>query len=732
MKQSGFELLAPAGSFDILKAVIAAGADAVYVGGDRFGARAYANNFSQEELLLAIDYAHLHNVKLYLTVNTLLKNKELEEELLSYLLPFYQRGLDAVLVQDFGVLSYIHKNFPDLPIHTSTQMTVTGVSGVRFLQKYGVTRVVMAREVSLAEMRWIREETGIELEAFVHGALCYSYSGQCLFSSLLGGRSGNRGRCAQPCRLPYEAYDVHGNMKKRESYLLSLKDLCGISDLPQLLESGIYSLKLEGRMKQLEYAAGVVSIYRKNIDLFLDGGKKDFSVSKEDLEQLLALGNRCGFTSSYYRKQNDKQMVCFEKPGFTHEDSGLYEKIRQKYTAQNPIPIEGEALFACNRNAKLSIGLKGESHKNRVSVTGPLVEAAQKAPLQKDDVKKRIMKTGNSEFAFENCEVLCEDGIFVPNGAINQLKRDALNLLREQLLSPFWRKQPQGQETICRKDDLTPEKTTFFSAEISTREQLHAVLDCKWITAVYVDTEMFEKTFFCREFSEVARKINQKKKSCYLSLPRIFRKRSYDFFDSVIEFLTEADFEGFLVSSYDALGWVKEKFPWKKIRINHNLYTYNNSSVEEFHHNGIELDRVPLELNKKEISARNNTRSEMLLYGYYPLMLSAQCVYANSGKCEGKPAVTYLQDRMNKRFPVRNHCFSCYNVVYNSLPTILFSEFQHLKDFGLRYFSLSFTVESEKQTKDILSLLEEIMDGKKLSELMQNTYTYGHYKRGVE
>ena len=202
MRNKDFELLAPAGNLEILKGVIESGADAVYVGGSMFGARAYANNFTEEELLEAIDFAHLRGVKVYLTVNTLIKNSEFSK-LYDYLLVYYKRGLDAVIVQDLGVVKAIHEYFPSMEIHTSTQMTVTGADGVRFLSQFGVTRVVMAREVSLAEMKRIHEETGMELEAFVHGALCYSYSGQCLFSSILGGRSGNRGRCAQPCRLPY-------------------------------------------------------------------------------------------------------------------------------------------------------------------------------------------------------------------------------------------------------------------------------------------------------------------------------------------------------------------------------------------------------------------------------------------------------------------------------------------------------------------------------------------------
>lgn len=307
MRNRDFELLAPAGNINIFKAVIEAGADAVYVGGSMFGARAYANNFDEEELLYAIDYAHLKGVKVYLTVNTLLKNDEIEK-LYDYLLPFYERGLDAVLVQDLGALKLIHDRFPDLAIHTSTQMTVTGIDSVRFLKQFGVQRVVMAREVSLAEMKEIHEKCGMEIEAFVHGALCYSYSGQCLFSSMLGGRSGNRGRCAQPCRLPY----CVGN--KKDTYILSLKDMCGIKDLQKLKESGVYSLKIEGRMKQAGYASGVVAYYRRYIDSMKE-------VSDKDYKNIAGLGNRCGFTDKYYFEHNGTDMVTFEKPNFVSDAS---------------------------------------------------------------------------------------------------------------------------------------------------------------------------------------------------------------------------------------------------------------------------------------------------------------------------------------------------------------------------------------------------------------------------
>ena len=272
-RYQNIELLAPAGSMETFRAVINAGADAVYLGGGRFGARAYADNFTEEELLSAIDYAHIHGRKVYLTVNTLFKERELTEDLYSYLLPYYKQGLDAVIIQDMGAFQMVREAFPGLSIHTSTQMTVTNRYGAAMMKEMGADRVVTAREMSLTEIRDIRDHVDIEIESFVHGALCYCYSGQCLLSSMLGGRSGNRGRCAQPCRLSYEVFDekkhpVKTGKKERDIYILSPKDLCTVSMIPDLIENGVDSFKIEGRMKKAEYAAGVVSVYRKYIDRY--------------------------------------------------------------------------------------------------------------------------------------------------------------------------------------------------------------------------------------------------------------------------------------------------------------------------------------------------------------------------------------------------------------------------------------------------------------------------------
>ena len=316
------EILAPAGSMECLKAAIAAGADAVYTGGALFGARAYAHNLTEEELLEAIDYVHLHGRRLYLTVNTLIKDREMEKQMYDYLLPYYRQGLDAVIVQDIGLFRFIRKHFPDLPIHASTQMTLTGVDGAKFLEREGAQRIVTSRELSMAEVKKIADETELEIESFVHGALCYCYSGQCLFSSFIGGRSGNRGQCAQPCRLLYRTPEA-----KRPQYLLSLKDICTLELIPEMIESGIYSFKIEGRMKKPEYAAAVAFQYRKYTDLYLKYyeecpaeedpaayAMKKYRVREEDRQMLLDLYNRGGFHTGYYHTQNGREMISLNRP----------------------------------------------------------------------------------------------------------------------------------------------------------------------------------------------------------------------------------------------------------------------------------------------------------------------------------------------------------------------------------------------------------------------------------
>lgn len=321
------EILAPAGSYESMRAAMNAGCDAVYMGGSRFGARAYANNPDECGLLRAIEEAHLRNKRLYLTVNTMIKEEERKSLLYDYLEKYYLAGLDAVIVQDVGVMTFIHRHFPKLPIHASTQTTIMMAEGADLLKDVGVTRLVAARELSFREIKNISDKTNMEIEAFVHGALCYCYSGQCLMSSMIGGRSGNRGRCAQPCRMPYRFFSEGRQISaKDEAYLLSPKDINTVALIPDLIEAGVSSFKIEGRMKSPEYAAYVTSIYRKYLDLYLTEGKETFldhldrDDYKKDMLNLMDLYNRGGFSQGYGKTHNGKAMMSVSRPNH----SGVY------------------------------------------------------------------------------------------------------------------------------------------------------------------------------------------------------------------------------------------------------------------------------------------------------------------------------------------------------------------------------------------------------------------------
>lgn len=734
--EQGFELLAPAGSFEIFKAVIAAGADAVYVGGDMFGARAYANNFTSEELLCAIDYAHLHGVKVYLTVNTLLKNVELEHKLYDYLLPFYERGLDAVLVQDMGVLSYIRNVFPNLPIHTSTQMTVTGTDGVKLLQQMGVERVVMARELSLNEMKRIHDETGMELEAFVHGALCYCYSGQCLLSSMLGGRSGNRGRCAQPCRLSYSVLDQNRKPYQKESYVLSLKDMCGISDLNQLWEAGVYSLKIEGRMKQAAYAAGVVSYYRKYIDLFLaDKKHNSVTVGKEDMQAVSDLGNRCGFTDAYYTRQNGADMVTFRKPSYAKTNDSLQNKVLESYVLQEKkIPLKGELNLSVGQPAVYRVSCPN----GFAEVRGMEVMPAQQKPLVREEVSARMEKTKDTPFVMDSITITMDDNVFLPVKALNTLRREAIGQLQEQMLASYRRTGVKKDvsflsATSVKNGDRREEKPTY-SCLIENRSLLKVVLNKDWMKRVYIDLLAYRLNSFPDELKEDIAGIHGAGQEVYIALPRIFRARVSDWMRQHEDDLAQLPIDGVLVRNYEELFYVRKHWNNLPIVIDHNLYTYNDRASEAFTRFGVCKNTVPLELNRKEIKHRDNAGSAMVVYGYYPLMTTAPCVHANTAGCDKEPGLCFLKDRYRAEFPVKNYCDACYNVVFNSLPVMLFANMDDMRKAGIEEFRVDFTVESETETAQVLNLMEKFITGRLSSypPEWENHYTNGHYKRGVE
>lgn len=445
------ELLAPAGSFESLVAAVNAGADAVYIGGTRFGARAFAQNPQEDKFIEGLRYAHRYGARVYMTVNTLFKPREIDE-LIDYLKPYYEAGIDAVLVQDFGALSLIRQHFPDMEIHASTQMTVANSYSACMLKELGVTRVVPARELSLAEVKKIKDESGLEVETFVHGALCYSYSGQCLMSSLIGGRSGNRGRCAQPCRLSYSIEDCRAasNQTERNSQdahsrdmrsfgceldLLSLKDLCSISLLPALAKAGIDSFKIEGRMKSPRYTAGVTAIWRKYIDLYESG--KEYTVDPKDMQMLSDLYNRGEFTDGYYYKHNGPEMMAWGERNERADAESLYAYLDEKYVnVVKKIPVTGEAIVRHDRIVQFSARAAG--HK-AVAVTGAKPDVALKRALTEDDIRKQLMKTGGTPYEFTEIKIDTDGESFMPVSILNEVRRKLTDALEEVIQNEYSR-----------------------------------------------------------------------------------------------------------------------------------------------------------------------------------------------------------------------------------------------------------------------------------------------------
>lgn len=733
------ELLSPAGAYPILKAVIGAGADAVYVGGPAFGARAYADNFSKEELLESIDYAHIHNRKVYLTVNTLLKEREMEEQLFDYLLPYYEQGLDAVIVQDFGVLTFIREAFPQLSIHASTQMTVTGTDGAAFLQKQGASRIVTARELSFEEIQKIKSDTGVEIESFVHGALCYCYSGECLLSSMLGGRSGNRGRCAQPCRLPYEVLNAAGERLTREAtHILSPKDLCTIGMIPQLAECGIDSFKIEGRMKQAEYAAGVTSIYRKYIDLYEQYGSEAFQVDKNDEKKLESLGSRSGFTTGYYTRHNGSDMITFSKPNHTKTDEKLHETIRETYLQKDlQRKIKGNLKLFCGKNATLSVGT-GEVE---VQILGEPVEAAQKKPLDKNTVSEKMQKTGNTSFIFDSLEIEMDDDIFVPIGQLNALRRDALHALEEKLLAdtgrigmavkPESHKSDIGTGNVRTADIHTADFSTTVS--VQTTEQLACVCKTDYVTRICLDADTFLRTEDTADLQKAYQSITAVGKEACFILPVIFRECTRQRYERLYDTVFTIPFDGIIVKNYEEIGFLQRHAYTGTVMADHDLYTYSNRTQEAFAQRGICRNTVPLELNYKELRHRDCSNSELLIYGYLPLMVSAGCIFKSLKKCQKKESLCYLKDRYGKHFAVRNYCTDCYNILYNSSPLALFGMRQEVESIHPKSLRMQFTTESVKETEKILSFFEKIYIQKgKWEQNDWKDYTNGHMKRGVE
>lgn len=802
MSSRRIEVLAPAGSYECFRAAIAAGADAVYAGGSKFGARAYAVNFTEDQLIQAIEESHLFGKRFYLTVNTLLKDEE-TSELYDYLEPLYEKGLDAVIVQDAGVFEYVRKFFPDMEIHASTQMTVAGFPGAAFLEQAGASRVVPARELSLQEIREIREHTDMEIECFVHGALCYCYSGQCLLSSMIGGRSGNRGQCAQPCRLPWT---VNGTQK----YYMSLKDMCTLDLIPDLAEAGIDSFKIEGRMKKPEYVAAVTSMYRKYTDLWTRYGREGFRVSQNDREILMDLYNRGGFKSGYYRQHNGPDMICTDRPnhagvpavradirrgrkifGTALTDLGRGDVIelgsgkKDNYTIGTDIKKGEKLTFLLPRGAKAETGTvfprtrnerliqrlqhevlsakpqrKADGLLNLIPGSPALltvscgeyscavhsngnVQIAENRPLDEEQLKKRLSKTGGTDFCFNRLEIHTEGQVFLPVQELNSMRREALEQLKSKIISSFYR--PGRRDSIRHVRNGAPysdidgvaDKGSALSVLVSTAEQLyemeHYLTDrpSSSISRIYADICMENRFFTDRKFIRSLEKIRSLGKEIFPALPIVLRDIDRMRLEADINNFSEFPMDGILVRSYDEIGVLKRFGFDKNIILDHNLYVFNHLAKVFWTEYGITEFTAPTELNCRELKKLGLETGELIVFGYLPVMVSAQCIASTASGCMKKPGLLYMEDRFRNRYPVKNKCDSCYNVIYNSLPVYLGNRAEEISGVGAKRLRIQFSLESADQMAGILSLFENENTDESKKEEPGFAFTEGHFKKGI-
>ena len=710
------EILAPAGSMECLRAAVAAGADAIYLGGTKFGARAYAQNLSEEDLVQAIEYVHIHGRKIYMTVNTLLKDRELNE-LYAYLLPYYKAGLDGVIVQDIGAVKFIGEYFPEMPVHASTQMTITNTLGADFLKRYGITRVVPARELSLKEIRDMKKQTGLEMECFVHGALCYCYSGQCLLSSMIGGRSGNRGQCAQPCRLPYQTEG------KKPADLMSLKDLCTIDILPELIDAGIDSFKIEGRMKQPEYVYTVVKMYRKYADQYLklqkEGkGKSSYHVSEADKRELLATYQRRGYCEGYYYQHNGKDMVSLKRPK-NGRDGSAEEKPWQDIKVQEK--INGILTLSVGNRAKLTVSCGDVT----VECIGQEVQAAQKQPLDPARIEKQRRKTGNTEFTFDNLEILIEGNVFLPMQALNELRREGIEELTEQIQMQYRREEAGcGMKTATAGFDSDADGVTetagkkecCISASVQNKAQLDTAVNSK-IRYIYLEEDVeFEREDGVQYF---------------LAMPYIFRENTIKRYEKMYTEI-EKKYDGILIRNWESYAWLKRHEYQKEIRSDYNLYIFNRKTKEELRQLGIARGTASVELNDRELARIGIEEQVFIAYGYQPVMISAGCIQKTSASCDGKGGVLSISDRYQKKFVVRRYCRDCYNVMYNSAPLFLADKAEEVHALAPAELRLDFTTESSGQVKEICHAYTLAFEKGCKTEPPMQDYTRGHFKRGVK
>ena len=678
------ELLAPAGGMAALQAAVENGADAVYLGGSAFGARANAVNFTNEELSQAVAYAHLRGVAVHVTLNTLLHDAELPAAL-AFAAHCANIGVDALIVQDVGLAALLREHIPALPLHASTQMTIDSLDGVETVQKLGFSRAVLARELSCSQVAHICAHTDMEIEVFVHGALCVSYSGQCLLSSMLGGCSGNRGACKQPCRLPYTVLDAGGRPVGGEGrYWLSPKDQCLIDDMADLAAMGVKSLKIEGRMKGPGYVGAVTRMY----DKYRQGG----AVSPVDRAALTAAFSRGGSLSrGHFGSVTGRDFLSYQ----SHNDH-LHGGAPLPKTPVNTrkIPVFGEASIQVGRPLELSLWDGGGHH---VSVTGEAAEPARTLPLTAERVREQLGKCGGTPFVLQDLQLDISDNASLPMKALNAARRAALEDLAAQRTAV-------GRAPVAAPHIVLP-RTPYsgkleFTAEISTAEQAESLAGCGF-ARVYVPHAVW-----------AANPAVQALPNVWVTLPAAGEPGKF------VQNMTKTGKE---ISNLRQL-FIHDGPKHAGMHLN----TFNSASMAEWKRLGFASVCLSPELNLSEIrSISKELPTECYIYGHLPVMTTRHCpLRAAAGKCTCGGAFYRLRDRKGMEFPVKPDPAQCISTIYNANPLYMADRMSELAGAGLAYGRFLFTTERPDE-------IPAIVQAYRTAAKREGGYTRGHFYRGV-
>ena len=802
------ELLAPVGSFDSLKAAVQNGANAVYLGGKDFSARASANNFDREELKEAVKYAHIRDVRVFVTTNTLIKQNELED-FVEYAKFLYDIDVDAIIMQDIGAAMLIHELLPDFELHASTQMVAHSLEDVQYLESIGFKRVVLARELTVEEIKYICDNTNVDIEIFVHGALCVCYSGGCLMSSMIGNRSGNRGRCAQPCRQKYTMIDISTGeeIHNNGDYLLSTKDLNTIEEIDKIIDTGVLSLKIEGRMKKPEYVATVIKSYRDAIDEYET--TKKVNISDETMEDLYTIFNR-KFTKGLilgevgeevmnsnvpnnqglyvgkvvdYNKKAKRLKIKLEgtlKKGdginlgggtigriikgkdiaqigykgetieldfigeakknqlvFKTSDTDLIDRAQKTYTQDKEFAkslIDAEISIKLGSYPELRLI---DKNKNIVSVQGDkLVEKALKVALSEEKIETQIKKLGNTPYEIDQLKINLDEGVSMPISLINQMRREAIELLDNARISVKGRMYKDNDIKYSPKIySRNADNKSKIRVKVNNIEALKSILNLDIDMIYYEDVSTIEQAMTMA---------NANNKKLIYSAPRIVRNREYKRLEKSEEYCKDH----VQISALGQVKYYKENSESVKFDVDYYLNPFNSETINHYKKEGAETVCISQELNLheiKETTQYTDLEIETVAYGYIPMMLSEYCpmgVVARSCKkdkrCANcKESKYVLRDFKGEEYRVSQDIF-CRSTIYNSSANCLINNLDELLEAGINIFRLDFTHETpeliEKITESFIDVIENdfVADAKSLEVFEDMDTTLGHLYKGVE